>query len=120
MGSVVKDATRPADPSVNPDELEHYRRLVEVQSQIVELARLNREMEQHCRVLQQRVAREAEDRRKEGFPIQLRNRLVRWLRFARSSLAGRDTSRNATSIGEVAMHPTQSNHPVPAKLKELF
>jgi hypothetical protein len=49
-----------------PDELETYRRLVDLQSQIVELARRNSESERLCRLLRERLDQQTSRRRGTG------------------------------------------------------
>jgi len=71
------DALEKTAPASAPDSLENYRRLVELQSQIVELARRNREAEQSYRLLRDHLKRKGWSSRPKRERIQ--NRPFRWL-----------------------------------------
>lgn len=69
----MKDAREQTGTTSIRDELENYRRLVELQSQLVELDRCNRKTAQHCRELLRQLEREGLGNRNR------RNPLERWL-----------------------------------------
>ena len=52
----MNDARGTPEQKPSPDGLETYRRLVELQSQIVDLARRNTEAEHSCRLLRERLS----------------------------------------------------------------
>jgi hypothetical protein len=94
------------------DELENYRRLVELQSQIIELARRNHETERSCRTLRQHVEREGLESITNGsrrrFPDPrwrlLQARPFRWL----SRWADRLRRRNRSAAAPWTESPGQS------------
>jgi len=86
-------ASPPAEP---PDELETYRRLVELQGQIVDLARRNRESERLCSSLRDRLFREL-SRRSNGGPRDMLRRLVGRIRLRRPSRSGKPGNSGRTT-----------------------
>ena len=54
----VRDAADTHKPACCPEELDNYRRIVELQTQIVELARRNREVERSCQLLRRHLERQ--------------------------------------------------------------
>ena len=75
----MKDVRATPKPTPTLEELENYRRLVELQSQIVELARCNDEAERRCEVLRQRLEQQ-NARRCRGKSQQMLARLLERLR----------------------------------------
>lgn len=118
MWKVVKDAGKTSGSDRDREELDNYRRLVELQSQIVELARRNTETERSCRILRDRLARQGLGgpqgrigKALLGLLERMRNRMVRPSQSTR-----REGSMSLPLPFPSASHPVESqvrpsNHP---------
>ncbi len=100
--------------SSGPDELENYRRLVELQSQIIELARRNHETEQSCRTLRQHVERAGLAHAANGLrpPDAHRRHLQAWPFRWIARWADRLRKRNLSATPQRTRSPVQSTTPV--------
>ncbi len=111
MRKAVNDAAGEIPGPDRPgDELENYRRLVDLQSQIVDLARRNSEAERSYRVLRDRLARQGL-RRSQG-PI--RKVLLGLLERMRNRKAPfSQTMRGEGGVTMPLPDPSPNNNPVP-------
>jgi len=111
------DAATGTGESSAPDELENYRRLVELQSQIVDLSRRNCEAERSCRLLQAEVERQVLGRISRRGASRIPDSIRRWLRKGRfrwlSSWIDRQWGRNGSGTPPWNVSPARTTTPIP-------
>lgn len=111
MRKAVKDAAGEIPGPDRPgDELENYRRLVELQSQIVDLARRNSEAERSYRVLRDRLARQGL-RRSQGPIRKVLFGLLERMRNRKAPFS--QTMRGEGGVTMAPPDPSPNNNPVP-------
>jgi hypothetical protein len=101
----VRGITKSAVRTPNVTDLEHYKRLVALQQEIVAVARRNNEVEEECLALRKQLAREARRRRRQS------SGLWRGVHAAAREILQRLTRSNGKGAG-----PTWSLQPPPPNL----